>query len=274
MREVRARVGERRAAQFEEPLDVPLLDVLDPRVHVEREVEQVRDHEPRAGLQDVEAFDDEDVRPLHLYVLTRHDVVLGVRVDRRADHGRPGLDLGDETQQRAAVVRLRVPLAVHEPTALELTIGVEEPVRRNEVDPGVGVPAGEQRAQHTGGGGLAHRDRAGDPDHERHRCVDGLAEEQVGGLEQPLTCGDLQVDEAAEREVDLRDLVQVEVLAEAAKPFEILLGEDHGHRTPQPPPAPAVELHVRRVVAGMSAHGFRLWQVATGERVSGCVALD
>src|SRR5699024_10646108 len=111
--------------------------------------------------------------------------------------------------------------------------------------------------------------RSGHPDHERHGGVHGLAEEQVGRLEQPLPGGNLQVDESTKWQVDLRDLVQIEVLAEAAQALEVLFGEHHGHRTTQPPPAPAVELDVRRVVASMSAHGSRLWQVATGEGVSG-----
>ena len=77
------------------------------------------------------------------------------------------------------------------------------------------------------------------------------------------------MDEPAQRQVDLRDLVEVEVLAQAPEALEVLFGEHHGHRTPQAPPAPTVELDVRRVVAGVSAHGSRLWQVATGEGVSG-----
>src|SRR5699024_6233078 len=104
VREVRVRVREGCAAQLEEPLDVPVLDVVDLGVHVEREVEQVRHHEPGTGLQDVESLDDEDVRAPDLDVLVRDDVVFGVRVHRRADDGRSGLDLGDEPQQGPAVV--------------------------------------------------------------------------------------------------------------------------------------------------------------------------
>ncbi len=37
-------------------LDVPMLNVVHPRVDVDGEVEQIRDHQGRARLQDVEAL--------------------------------------------------------------------------------------------------------------------------------------------------------------------------------------------------------------------------
>src|SRR5690606_16544922 len=61
--EVGARVGERGAAQREQPVDEPLPDVLDAGVQVDGEVEEVGQAEAAGGrrLQDVQALDDQDV---------------------------------------------------------------------------------------------------------------------------------------------------------------------------------------------------------------------
>src|SRR6185312_16576826 len=59
--EVACRVGERGGAHGQKPRDVPLLDVLDAGVDVNREVEQVRHHQRRSRLQHVESFENEDV---------------------------------------------------------------------------------------------------------------------------------------------------------------------------------------------------------------------
>jgi hypothetical protein len=48
--EVRGRIGERAGPHRQEPLYIPLLDVLDAGVDVDREIEQIRDHQARTGL--------------------------------------------------------------------------------------------------------------------------------------------------------------------------------------------------------------------------------
>src|SRR4029453_7369473 len=95
-------------------------------------------------------------------------------------------------------------------------VGVEETVGGDQVDLRVVSEAGQQRLQHTGGGGLADGDASRDADDERHRPVRillWLTEELGGGGEQPLTGCDLKVDQPGQRQVDLFDLEQVELLA-------------------------------------------------------------
>ena len=57
-------------------------------------------------------------------LLVGHDVVDQVGVRRRLDLVLAGLDVDDEPQQRLAVVGLREALAVQQPAALELGVGV------------------------------------------------------------------------------------------------------------------------------------------------------
>ena len=149
-----------------------------------------------------------------------HDVVEQMRVHRRGHLVRARLHRRDESHQPAAVVALWKTLAVHQVSSLQLGVRVEEAVGGDEVDAGVVLPAGQQRLQHAGGGGLADRDAARDADDERHRAVGvllRLAEELGGRGEQSLARRDLQVDQPGERQVDLFDLQQVQLLAETAK---------------------------------------------------------
>ena len=53
----------------------------------------------------------------------------------------------------------------------------------------------------------------------------GLAEELGGGGEQPLAGRDLQVQEPGQRQVDLFDLAQVDLLAQTAQPDDFFLGQ-------------------------------------------------
>src|SRR5699024_12008114 len=59
--EVRIRILEGSVLQPQESGDVPVLDVLDPCVDVDGEVEEVADHEGGASLQHVEPLDNENV---------------------------------------------------------------------------------------------------------------------------------------------------------------------------------------------------------------------
>src|SRR5437879_3011629 len=76
--------------QREEPIDIPLFDVLFIGVDVNRKIEEVGNESPRrsltavAGLQDVQTFDDNDVRLANGLHYTGNDVVPLVRIDRDA----------------------------------------------------------------------------------------------------------------------------------------------------------------------------------------------
>ena len=123
----------------------------------------------------------------------------------------PDLMSIDEAQQRPAVVGLREALALQQPAALELGVGVEEAVGGDQRDVGVLGPVRQHLLQHARGRRLADRDRAGEPDHERRarrlRLVQELlllAVQAAGGL-------DVQAEQPREREVDLLHLVEVEL---------------------------------------------------------------
>ena len=212
--EVRRRVAEGGLAQAQEAVDVPALDVGQGGVDVDGEVEEVADRQAGAavvahagGLEDVEALDDHDVGALHHDLLVGDHVVDEVGVDRRLDLVAARLDVDDELQQRLAVVGLREALAVQEPAALELGVGEQEAVGRDERDVGVLGPVGEHLLQHAGGGRLADRDRAGEADHERRTRRGDAVEELLLLAVQPRVARDVEAEQAGEREVDLLDLV-------------------------------------------------------------------
>ena len=98
---------QRRLPQQEEPVDVPAFEIVFGGVDVDREVEEVGDDDarldpaaPRRRLQHVDALDDDDVGRRQDDLLVVDDVVGEVRVARRADLGRAGLQLREEPHQR------------------------------------------------------------------------------------------------------------------------------------------------------------------------------
>ena len=71
-----------------------LVDQLLVGIDIDREVEEIRDERHDlavlrqfARLQHVDAFEDQDVRPVDGDELAGHDVIGQVRIDRRADIG-------------------------------------------------------------------------------------------------------------------------------------------------------------------------------------------
>src|SRR5699024_6753709 len=72
----------------------------------------------------------------------------------------------------------------------------------------------------------------------RHR----LADEGFGGLIQAALCLDPQVDEAGERQVDLADLVQVNLVADAAQLVELGFAQDLWHGLAEFAPLAPLEL--------------------------------
>ncbi|SLH43744.1 Uncharacterised protein [Mycobacteroides abscessus subsp. abscessus] len=245
MVEVRVGIGERGLAQREKALHIPLLDVFDTRVDIDGEVEQIRDHQPRTGLQHIESLDDENVGLADTVQLARHDVVGDVRIDRCAHLLGAGFHLGDEPQQFAAVVALRESFAVHDAAAGEFGGGIEESIRCDQIHTRMVLPAREQGLQHARGGRFADRHTARHADHEGHLPIRVfLPEEGGGGREQALPRGDLEVDQSSEREVDLGDLLEVDLFAETAQADQLFLGEHQGSRFAQCSPLLAIEFHI------------------------------
>src|SRR6478735_7541449 len=261
--EVGVGVGEGGAAQAEEAVDVPPLDVLGAGVDVDREVEEVADRQAGAAvrqhprrLEHVEALDDEHVGAADQGPGAGDDVVGQVRIDRGGDLLHARLDLGHEPEQRPAVVGLGEALALQQPPALELGVGVEETVGRDELDPRGAGPAAEELAQDPGGRGLAHGDRAGDADEERRAL--GLLAQEVGG--DPVQAGggaDVEVEQPRDRQVDLLDLLEVEPVPEPAQAGDVGFAQAQGVLVAQPGPRRTVELDVgggQAVAMGMG-HG-------------------
>ena len=109
------------------------------------------------------------------------------------------------------------------------------------------IPAGQQRLQHTGGGRLPDRHAAGHADDERHRPVRvllRLAEEFRGRGEQSLAGRDLKVDQPGQRQIDLFNLEQVDLLAETAQADQFLFSEGQRRRHAERAPLLSVELHI------------------------------
>ena len=154
------------------------------------------------------------------------DVVDEVGVRRRLDLVLAGLDVDDEPQQRLAVVGLREPLAVQDAAALELGVGEQEAVGGDQRDRRVLGPVREHLLQHAGGRRLADRHRAGQADHERRarrlaagrRNSSWRAVQPAGGL-------DVQAEQPGQRQVDLLHLVEVELVAQAPDPLDLLGGQ-------------------------------------------------
>ncbi len=251
--EVGVRVAEGRLAQPQEPLDVPVADLVAARVDVHAEVEEVAQGQPAAavvahpcGLQDVEALDDHDVGPLDDHLLAGDHVVGQVGVDRRLHLVLARLDVDREAQQRAAVVGLREPLALQQAAALELGVRVEEAVGGHQRDVGVLRPVREHLLQHARGGRLADRDRAGQADDERRaRWLDLVEELLLLAVEQARGL-DVQAQQLRQRQVDLLHLVEVELVAETAQPPDLVRGERVLHLVGERGPRRAVQLEVGR----------------------------
>ena len=139
--EIGPRILEDRGAQRQESIDVPRLDIGFVRVHVDREVEEIRDEHTRgpagrdlARLEHVQAFDDHDVGPVDDLVVAGHDVVRLMRVDRRSHVGLADAHGGHELDQPPHVVALRKPLAREQAALLEHGVREQEPVGGDEID--------------------------------------------------------------------------------------------------------------------------------------------
>jgi hypothetical protein len=196
--EVGFRVGERRAAQRQEAADIPRQQHVLLGVEINREIEKVGDERHRLavlgqapGLQHIEAFDDQNVRPVDLDPLVRDDVVDQMRIDRRSHRAASRLDVGEEAQQRRQVVAFRKALFLHQPFTVEHGIGIKKAVGGDEIDLGHVRPARQQRLQHARRGRLADRHRAADADDVGHLGVFG-AQKTLLGAKQILRRSDVE----------------------------------------------------------------------------------
>ena len=169
-----------------------------------------------------------------------HDVVDDVAVDGRPHLVGAALEVAQELQQAAGVVALGEALALHQPALGEHGVGVQEPVRGDEVDLRVVGPAGQQRLQDAGERALADGHAAGDADHVRHPRRH-RAEERRRHPGQVLGRADVQVEQARQRQVDRRHLVEVDALVDAPQLGQVVLAQRQRGRRAQRRPVVAPE---------------------------------
>ena len=146
----------------------------------------------------------------------------------------------------APVVGLREALAVEQPAPLQLGVGVEEAVGGDQRDVGVLGPVRQHLLQHPRGGGLAHRHRPGEPDHERRARRGAPVQEGLLLAVQLAGRADVQAEQPGERQVDLLHLVEVQGVAEAAQPLDLLGRSGLSVSGREGRPGVAVELDVGR----------------------------
>ena len=113
-------------------------------------------------------------------------------------------------------------------------------------------PAGEQRLQDAGERALADGDAAGDADHVRHPRRH-RAEERRRHPGEVLRRADVQVQQARQREVDGRHLVEVDALVDAAQLGEVVLTE--GERGGRPQGGPVVATDREEPALGLDHSG-------------------
>src|SRR5690606_25139014 len=104
--EERGGITEGGIAQAEEAGDIPIAQILDIGIDIDREIDEVRGEEDGrtipgqvAGLQDIEAFHDEDVGAVDDDLLAGHYVIDQVRIDRHGDVTLARFDISEEIDE-------------------------------------------------------------------------------------------------------------------------------------------------------------------------------
>ena len=88
-------------------------------------------------------------------------------------------------------------------------------------------PARQEPLQDARRGRFSRRHAAADADHIGH-LVAVAAEEFLGGPEELLGRGDIEVEQARQRQVDGDDFVEIDAVVEAAQFIEVDLRQRHG----------------------------------------------
>src|SRR3984957_15765602 len=231
--EIRSRIVKRGVAKRQETSDIPVAQHRLLGVDIDRKVEKIRNDRnglavarKLAGLQNIDAFDDQDVRAIDLDPSVRDDVIGEMRIDRRAHRPPPGLDVAQERQQRRQVIALRKALFLHDALPFQHGVRKQETVRRHHFDPGPRRPAGQQCLQHARGGGLADRYRTGDADDVGHLAV-ADAEKLALRLVEPMRGIDIDRKQPRQRQIDVLDFLEVEAVVQRPQPLELARFQRH-----------------------------------------------
>src|SRR6185295_12268920 len=124
-----------RTLKRQKPVHIPLADVGLVGIDEDGEIKVVRYECERgcalssmSGLQNIQSFNDDDVRlPDHL-CLVRHDVVGFMGVDRNLHFGLPGFQVRQELKQPSQVVTFGKSLSAHQAPGFEHAVWKEKPV--------------------------------------------------------------------------------------------------------------------------------------------------
>nr|GEZ30648.1 hypothetical protein [Tanacetum cinerariifolium] len=247
--EVGAACAKGRALQHQETLDVPPLNVALGSVQVNREIKEVRHDAARLlaivarGLQNIEPFENKDVRLTDLEELVGHDVVTDVGIHRRADFRRARLEVREKLDHALAIVAFRKALAVHDAVGHKPGIGVQKTVGGDQIDPWMIRPARHQGLQHPGKRALAHRDAAGHR-HYIRLTFGGPSQKGVLDAVQIARRADVQIDQARQRQVNVGDILKGNVLVHAPQCRQIFLRQRQWRTGTQPRPLRAAHYQI------------------------------
>ena len=97
-------------------------------------------------------------------------------------------------------------------------------------------PSRQQSLNHARRGALAHSDAAGDGDHIGNRCGK-RAEKRVRRLAQSLRRGDVEIQQARQRQVDERDFFQGDPFVDAAEFREVVFRSGSAVSAPEVGPS-------------------------------------
>ena len=238
--EVGFRFPERGVPQPQEAIDVPLLQVVFLRLHVNREIDEIGDEDAgrrvagqvMAGLQDVQPLQDDDVRLRDRLFDARHDIVDQVPVHRNGNRFAARFHVRHRLHQPPQIIAFRKSLPLHEPPFLQDPVGKQESVRRDQVYPWVIRPPAEQGLQDPGRRAFTHRDAAADADDVGH-LGGRLAEKHVHDPVQVLCRAHVQIDEPRHGQVDLGHLVEGDHLVDAVQFLQVFFGQCQRRRGAQ-----------------------------------------
>ena len=173
------------------------------------------------------------------------------------------------SHQAAHVVALRESLAMHESARLERGLRQQKAVGGDRDRPADGSASATAAPEAVERRCSSHGDAACDTDHERDVRALGT-EERRRRVCKVLRRADVEVEQARQRQVDVRDFVERHRLVEADERPQLRLGEWQRRRSPQPRPLGAAELDESRDsdILTAAGHAAILWHQAMCSRCS------
>jgi hypothetical protein len=158
--------------------------------------------------------------------------------------GLAGLEVCNEAHEARQIVGLREAFPRQQSALLEDAPWIEKAIGGDEVYLEVFRPARQQFAKNSSGRTFPHRDTARQPDEVRD-LGRPVAEECRSRLVEDLCCGDVEIEEPGEREIDVGDLADRSPLVEAPQMQQVFGGQRQGSIGAQARPFCPSELGVQ-----------------------------